>query len=75
MFPLCGGEVNLLGYGLSHTACGRLGGRESPALSNARLAEKAGLWDAAGPHVENTATCRATSDTRPLWMSRPEAPP
>ena len=48
--------------------------RESPAFSDAGMAERAGLWDAAGPHIKNTAAPRAINGTRPQRKSGPEAP-
>lgn len=38
---------------------------ESPALSDAGMAERAGLWDAAGPHIKNTAARPAINGMRP----------
>lgn len=39
--------------------------RESPALSDVGMAERAGLWDAARPHTKNAAARQAVNGMRP----------
>lgn len=71
MLLLDGADVNPPGRSLGHTVNWGEGGMaaKSPALDRRLLAGRAGLWEAAGPHLKDTARCHPIGGARLSRMS------